>query len=272
MRMPSHIRTSKVQTVANLSDLDTMPSPTGAKMLAVIDLLSKHPAGVSSAEVTRRTGITGNLVFRLLKTLALMGFASQREDDKTYTLSNRLLDLSRPKVAGKSLVVCAQEALRGLRDDTGETVQLLIESGGKMLVMEQMQGTQALQVCGQIGMRIPLYSCAPGKAILAWWDEKGRAEWFRGRALKSFTANTLSKRKDLERDLELARLRGYTVDREEGIEGIRCVAAPVCDEFGNPVAAITMMAPLSRLPEDLFEKRGQRVMQAAHAIEKEVRL
>lgn len=270
--MDSHIRTPKLKTAQAHPDLDTMPSPTGAKMLAVIDLLSKHPAGLSSAEVTRRTGITGNVVFRLLKTLAAMGFAAQREDDKTYTLSNRLLDLSRPKVAGKSLVVCAQEALRELRDDTGEAVQLLIESGGKMLVMEQFHGTHAIQVCGQIGMRVPMYSCAPGKAILALWGEKKRAEWFRGRALKSFTSHTLSKRKDLERDLELARLRGYTVDCEEGIEGIRCVAAPVCDEFGNPIAAITVMAPLSRLTADLFEKLGQRVMQAARDIEKEVRL
>jgi IclR family acetate operon transcriptional repressor len=208
----------------------------------------------------------------MLKTFVELGFAAQREDDKTYTLSNRLLDLSRPKVAGKSLVVCAQEALRELRDGTGETVQLLIESGGKMLVMEQLQGTHALQVCGQVGMRVPMYSCAPGKAILAWWGDKKRAEWFRGRALKSFTPHTLSKRKDLERDLELARLRGYTLDCEEGIEGIRCVAAPVLDEYGTPIAAITMMTPLSRLPEDMFEKLGQRVMQASLAIEKEVRL
>lgn len=265
------MRMNAAQT-ATPPDYDLLPSPTGAKMLAILDLLARHPEGLSSTEAARLSAITGNLVFRLLKTLAAMGYAVQREDDKTYTLSNRLLDLSRPKVAGKSLVVCAQEALRELRDDTGETVQLLIESGGKMLVMEQIQGAQALQVCGQLGMRVPMYSCAPGKAILAWWGEKKRAEWFRGRALKSFTSHTLSKRKDLERELELSRLRGYTVDREEGIEGIRCVAAPVLDEYGNPIAAITMMAPLNRLPEDLFEKLGQRIREAAHNIERELRL
>jgi len=53
-----------------------------------------------------------------------MGYATQREDTKAYTLSNRLLDLSRPKVRDRGLVICAHEALRSLRDDTGETVQL----------------------------------------------------------------------------------------------------------------------------------------------------
>ncbi|MFZ4768021.1 MAG: IclR family transcriptional regulator [Roseimicrobium sp.] len=253
-------------------NLDAMPSPTGAKTLALIDLLAQHPAGLSSAEAARKSGITGNLVFRVLKTLVEMGYATQREDNKLYALSNRLLDLSRPKVGDRSLVLCAHEALRSLRDDTGETVQLTIESGGKALLMEQFQGSHPLQVCGQIGMRVPLYSCAPGKAILAWWNEERRAEWFRGRALKSFTATTLSKRKELERDLADSRLKGFTVDRAEGIEGIHCVAAPVLDEYGSPIAAITMMAPVSRMPEDCFEKFGVRCMRAAREIEQQLRL
>lgn len=253
-------------------DLDAMPSPTGAKTLALIDLLAKHPAGLSATEATRLSGITGNVVFRILKTLVEMGFATQREDNKTYTLSNRLLDLCRPKVGDRSLVLCAQEAMRSLRDETGETVQLTIESGGKALLLEQFQGTHALQVCGQIGMRVPLYSCAPGKAILAWWNEAKRAEWFRGRALKSFTDHTLSKRADLERHLAEARLQGFTVDREEGIEGIRCIAAPILDEYGAPLAAITFIAPVSRMPDDCLAKFGERCMRAAREIENRLRL
>jgi DNA-binding IclR family transcriptional regulator len=254
------------------SRLDAMPSPTGAKTLVLLDLLAAYPAGLTSAEATRLSGITGNLVFRLLKTLAVMGYAVQREDNKSYTLSNRLLDLSRPKVGDKSLVVCAQGALRELRDDLGETVQLIIESEGKALVLEQFQGVHALQVTGRIGMRCPLYSCAPGKAILAWWSESRRAEWFVGRTLKSFTSTTLSRRPDLERELKQAQLKGFTVDREEGIEGIHCIATPILDEYGNPLAAVTTMAPLARLPESRFETVGAKVMEAARKIEQALRL
>lgn len=257
--------------VATPPDYDLLPSPTGAKMLAVLDLLTRHPEGLSSAEAARHSGITANLVFRLLKTLAVMGFAVQREDDKRYVLSNRLLDLARPKIGEKSLVLCAQEALRALRDATGETVQLLIEADGKALVMEQFLGTHALQVCGRVGMRVPLYSCAPGKAILAWWGKAKRDEWFRGRSLKSFTSTTLSRRKDLERDLAQSRLKGYTADRAEGIDGIHCAAAPILDEFGNPLAALTVMAPIARMPEDAFDAWGARCIEAARNIEQELR-
>ncbi len=250
---------------------DSLPSPTGGKMLDLVELLSHHPGGLSSAEATRLSGFTGNLVLRLLQTLVAKGYANRRESDKAFVLSNRFLDLVRPQVEGKSLVLCANEALSKLRDVTGETVQLMIEADGKGLVMEQMQGMHALQVCGRIGMRIPLYSCAPGKAILASWRPEKRAEWFRGRLLKSFTNTTLSHRKDLERDLEETLARGYSIDRAEGNEGIHCVAAPILDPAKTPLGSITVMAPIARMPEDQFDAFGQHCMTAAREIEERLR-
>lgn len=249
--------------------MDGMPSPTGAKTLVLLDLLSRHGEGLSAAEAARRTGFTQNLVFRILKTLVQMGYATQREDNKAYVLTNRLLQLSGPRTGERSLVFCAHEALRRLRDETGETVQLVIEAGGKALVLEQFRGTQALQVCGEVGMRVPLYSCAPGKAILAHWGEAKRNDWFRGRGktLKRFTAATLSRHEDLARHLGEIRLSGYAPDRAEGVEGIHCVAVPVFDEYRQPVAAITVMAPLTRLPEEDFARLAESCRRAARQIE-----
>lgn len=251
------------------SAMDEMPSPTGAKTLVLLDMLSRHSEGLTAAEVARRSGFTQNLVFRLLKTLVQMGYATQRDDNRGYVLTNRLLDLSGPRTGERSLVFCAHESLRHLRDETGETVQLAIAAGGKTLVLEQFRGTQTLQVCGEVGMRVPLYSCAPGKAILAHWGDDKIAEWFRsaGRHLKRFTATTLSRRDDLLRELETIRLVGYAVDRAEGIEGIHCVAVPIFNEYREPVAAITVMAPLTRMPEEMFSSLGKFCRQTAREIE-----
>jgi len=248
-------------------DLDRMPSPTGAKTLLILELLSRNPLGLTAAEVTRQCEITGNLVFRILKTLVAMGFATQSHDNKSYVLSSRLLSLASPRVGKKSLVVASYEILRELRDETGETVQLVIAADGKALVLEQVQGTQPLQVCGQVGMRVPMHSCAPGKAILAWWDETQRTEWYHGRVLRRYTSTTLVRRKDLEQDLAVSRERGFSIDRSEGVEGIRCVAAPILDLQRLPLAAITVMAPSTRLPDERFEFVGLRCQAAAKRIE-----
>jgi len=248
-------------------DLDALPSPTAAKTLALLDLVARHPRGLTAAQASRASGITANLVFRILKTLVAMGYCVQHSATKTYAVSGRLLEMSAPKAGGRSLAVAADEPLRGLRDACGETVQLVIESAGKALVLEQVQGTQPLQVCGQVGMRVPLHSCAPGKAILAWWDAARRAGWYDRRPLKRFTRTTLADRRSLETDLAASRDRGYAIDRAEGIDGIHCVAAPVLDAHGRPLAAVTMMAPAARLPEADFPAAAARCMAAARAIE-----
>jgi DNA-binding IclR family transcriptional regulator len=251
------------------SAMDDMPSPTGAKTLVLLDLLARHGEGLTAADVARRSGFTQNLVFRILKTLVQMGYATQREDSKAYRLTNRLLELSGPRTGEKSLVYCAHEALRHLRDETCETVQLAIEAGGKLLVLEQFRGTQALQVCGEIGMRVPLYSCAPGKAILAHWGDAKQGEWLagRGKRMKRFTATTLCRREDLLHDLARIHETGYAVDRAEGVEGIHCIAVPIFDAYRQPVAAITLMAPLTRMPEEDFARFARLCRDAGDLIE-----
>jgi IclR family acetate operon transcriptional repressor len=248
-------------------DFDALPSPTCGKTLAILELVARHPRGITAAQAARASGITPNLVFRILKTLVALGYCLQHGAAKTYTLSGKMLDMAGPQSGDKSLVLASHDALRELRDATGETVQLLIESGGKALVLEQLRGTHPLQVCGQVGLRTPLYSSAPGKAILAWWGDKRRSEWFRGRTLKSFTPTTLADRDRLEQELAASRARGYTVDRAEGLEGIHCVAAPILDLHGIPLAAVTIMAPVSRMPVDRFPSLGEQCITAARAIE-----
>ncbi len=252
-------------------DFDSLPSPTAAKTLAVIELLAKCPEGLSSSEVARRSGVTANLAFRILKTMVERGFATQQSGRKTYSLTSQLIELSSPRVGDRSLVLCAYQAIQWLRDRTGETVQIVIPSGEKAMVLEQVQGTHPLQVCGQVGMRIPMYSCAPGKAILAAWEDQKRANWFRGRRFKRFTATTLTTRRAWETEIERIQKVGYAIDLSEGIEGIRCVAAAIHNEYGFSLGAITVMAPLNRMPDEAFAEIGGLCMQAARDIEHRLR-
>ena len=52
--------------------------------------------------------------------------------------------------------------------------------------------------------------------------------------------NTITSRRKLGRDREQTRKQGYSVDDEEGELGFRCIGAPVLDESGRPVAAISV--------------------------------
>jgi len=241
-------------------------SPSTDRTLAIFEVLSESMRGLTVAELTRVLGVPQNSVFRITSTLHERGYLHRRESDKRFVLSNRLFDLARPKVNEKSLVVCAYEAMKALRNCCGETVQLLVRSEEKGVVLEQITGRHAVKVMGEVGLRVPLYSCAPGKAILSCLPADELEAWMAGRRLKKFTATTLTSRKALEADLELSRQRGYAIDVAEGIEGIHCVAAPVLNDYEYPVAAVTLMAPSFRLEEDAFEECGKWCVETAAEI------
>ncbi|MDZ4287103.1 MAG: IclR family transcriptional regulator [Prosthecobacter sp.] len=252
---------SQELTAIALDDASTAPGTE--RTLAILELLGRHRAGLSLTEIARDLDLPVNSVFRIAGTLHARGYLQRREDDKRFVLTNKLFDLSRPQVREKSLVVCALESLKGLRDATSETTQLLACANHKMTVLEQCISTQPIKVSGTVGMQCPMYSCAPGKAVLASLPATELEEFFGAVTLKKFTTTTLSSRSCLEGELARTRKRGYSLDLAEGLEGIHCVAAAILDEYHYPVAAITVMAPAYRLKRDQFETVGRACMEAA---------
>jgi len=245
-------------------------SPSTDRTLDLLEALAVRPDGLSLSEMVRCTGLPQNSLFRISQALHARGYLHRRESDKRFSLSNKFFDLGKPRANGKSLVVCAFEAMRTLRDETSETVQLLVRSGAKGVVLEQVPGRHPVQVMGEVGMLVPLYSCAPGKALLAWMHEEERETWFGSVALKSFTVRTRATRENLEQDFAATRLRGYAIDEAEGLEGIHCVAAPIFNTHAHPVAALTVMAPSFRLPESGFAACGEACVRAAQEIHQRI--
>lgn len=253
------------------ADVDgDLPAPTAAKTMAVIEAVGRAADGLTQAEVVQQTGCSANLVFRVLGTLVSLGYVNRQEEDRRYVLTSRLIESCQPRSMDKSLVLCAHAAMQWLRDQSRETVQLMIRAGNKGLVLEQVSGLEAVQVMGRVGMQIPLYSCAPGKAILAALTEAELEEWLATTELKSFTENTKATRTALMEDLQRSRRRGYTEDWEEGIKGIRCVAAPILDAYQRPAGAITVMLPTMRMPRKRFPEVGQWCIEAAARVRKEL--
>ena len=134
--------------LANIALDDTSAAPGTERTLAILELLGRHRAGLSLTEIARELDLPVNSVFRITGTLHNRGYLQRRDDDKRFVLTHKLFDLSRPQVREKSLVMCAMESLRHLRDVTGETSQLLTPVQHKMTVLEQCVSTQPIKVSG----------------------------------------------------------------------------------------------------------------------------
>lgn len=262
----AHLFSMVPSKVPTLLPEESAASSGTDRTLAILEVLASHDhSGLTIAEIARTLDLPQNSVFRIVDTLHERGYV-ERGDNRRYALTGKLLDLAKPKVGDKSLAACAFEALCELRDATGETVQLAVMSQHRCVLIEQAASRQPVKVLGEVGLRIPLYSCAPGKAMLAALPASELDEFFQHITLKSFTPTTLATKEALLADLAAIKKEGYSLDRAEGMEGIHCVGAAVLDGNGFPVAAVTVIGPSFRLTESNFPAVGQKCIAAAHAI------
>ena len=65
--------------------------------------------------------------------------------------------------------------------------------------------------------------------------------------LTASTPRTLTSMAALQEDLAKIRRRGYSTDNEEHEMGVGCVATPILDRAGAPLAAISVSGPTTRI-------------------------
>jgi len=83
---------------------------------------------------------------------------------------------------------------------------------------------------------------------------------------QNFTPHTLTSYEAVAQELNDVRLRCYAWDREEYLEGIRCVAVPLYNRHRRVIAIMSIAAPACRTPaKRLHELTGLLVEHAAAA-------
>ncbi len=231
--------------------------------LAVLELLAQRPDGATLSEITDHLAFPGASVLRLARTLVELGYLVREEGSKRYYMTKSFLMLGQPRTASRGLSECAITAMRRIRQATGETTQLCCLTDVEMVIIEQLISVHPFKYSADLGARCPSYSCAPGKAMIAFLSEEER-EGILGRIqFKRFTPNTITTKRALRDELLRIRDTGFALDREEGMAGIHCVAAPILDRQGVAVAAITIAGPSSRVREDEFQVIGEIVREGA---------
>ena len=130
-----------------------------------------------------------------------------------------------------------------MQRETGETANLSILALPNAVYIDQVDGTRAVRMLARIGGAVPAHASAAGKAMLA----HAPAESLAGLPLPSLTAHTITTAAALGRELAAIRERGFATDDEEHEAGVGCVAAPILDSRGGPLAALSVSAPIQRI-------------------------
>ncbi|MDE3121554.1 MAG: IclR family transcriptional regulator, partial [Paracoccaceae bacterium] len=146
------------------------------------------------------------------------------------------------------------------------TANLGVESRDEVLFLAQVETHEAIRAFFPPGTLSPMHVSGIGKALLAWYPEDRVRAIIARRGLTGFTPLSLTAPQSLMRDLARTRERGFAIDDQEKAQGMRCVAAPIFNGFGEPVAGLSVSGPAFRIGLEDAARIGAEVRAAADEV------
>ncbi len=235
---------------------------TTFQMLEVI----KERDKVTAAELTDEFPLSKSSIHNYLNTLEHEGYIINEEG--TYRLGLRLLDLGGYARHKKRLYQSSKDEVTKLAVESGEMANLLVEEHGRGIYLYRANGEQAVTSDSYIGHRVYLHNTALGLAILAHLPRERVNKIIEQHGLPQTTENTITDRNALLDRLDRVRETGLAFDEEERLKGLRCVAIPIIDKNDEVKGAISISGPMSRLQGDYYQTElPEKLKNAANMIE-----
>lgn len=204
----------------------------------------KENDGATITGLTRQTGLTKSTVYRHLKTLKQLGYVI--ETDGKHYIGFRLLRISeQSRTRKKGYTVCKNKVFE-LAQELDEQSLFLVEESGEGVYVHRAAGVAD----PMIGKRRPLHAMAAGKAIIAQWSDEEVEAFIEEKGLAQVTENTITDRDAFLEEIETIRDRGYAVNDQEHMAGLRATAVPVFDPDDELLGSLSVFGPTSRFKDD----------------------
>ncbi|MFT5196154.1 MAG: DNA-binding IclR family transcriptional regulator [Cellvibrionaceae bacterium] len=221
-------------------------------------------------ELIEETQLNKTTVFRILSALESEGLL-ERSERNNYQLGPEMVALGGWAIEQNSLIRVAQQPLQALVTHANERVTLeqpIINSDGShaMLGLTAIRSNHRITVSQIYGTRLPIYATSTGKAYLAYLSPEKQLEALESTPLTLITKTTLVSIDALLAEFAVIKQRGYALALGELEDGLFATGAPLFNYKGEPVAAISMEGPTSRVNIDRLHELAQDLMQTAAEI------
>ena len=239
-------RRSGVSAGAPVSDKAAKGFPT-VKAVAILEAMAtaRRPLGISEFGVL--LGLPKPTAHRIVRMLEGEGLLQREPGSSRYVPGARLERLGLDIVAASMLRAPRHAILESLSQEIGETCNLGVMAGSHVVYLDRVESAWPFGLRFERGSRVPLHCTSMGKLFLSLLPEPKRAPMLRTIPLYRYTENTITDPVQLEKELEKIRLAGFSVDDQEFLAGVVCVAVPVFGAKKQQVAAIAVSAPLARM-------------------------
>jgi IclR family acetate operon transcriptional repressor len=238
------------------------------KCFQALELLASPPYELSVTDIAVELSLPVASAHRIMTTLCVAGAAEQHGKTKWYRLTGRTLWIGtgylRRSAVYRAAFVILQEMARncsalGLNQ---ALAYLATIENDQVLYLHSVGSPAALSLSANTGERRPMHSTGLGKALLAFQPREVKDRVLAGKLTKT-GPRTITTAPALREELSVIRNHGFAVDDEENVQGTRCVAAPILDQSGYAIAAMSISAPAGLFGDALIESSSLIVRDAA---------
>jgi len=221
--------------------------------------------GAGVTEVASELDLPRSTVHDHLRTLEELELVVN--EDGNYKTGTRFLEFGGYARKRMKVFEVAKPELQKLAEQTGEHSNLMVEEHGRGVFLYKTEGENAVKLDTYNGYRVHLQTTALGKAMMAHMDEERVHDILDRHGMPGITDRTVTDEERLFEEFEAIRERGYAIDREERVRGMRCIAAPLLDD-DEILGAISVSGPKNRMQGERFEEEIPRqVLRIANVIE-----
>lgn len=187
-------------------------------------------------DISNKLHLSKGTTHRLLKALEATGFVLQDAISKRYYLGGLVLKLgSNPAIAHQNLVASALQEMEYLREISGETVGLHVQTGSQWLVLEELPSLQQIRFAAGKGYTSFMHTSSAGRVLLSELKENELNKFLRSGPLYRIGPNTITDKNKLLDEIKKIRKQGYATGLSELNPGGAAISVPI-KNYTSPAA------------------------------------
>ncbi len=221
--------------------------------LAVIQAFSATSPRLTLSDVARATGLTRAASRRFLLTLQHLGFVDS--DEREFFLTPRILRLGYTYLSSTPFWSLAQTHIEELVDRVHESSSISVRDRDEIVYVARVPTKRIMTISLAVGTRLPMYPTSMGRVLLAGQSDDEIDAYLARAELRPLTGRTVTDPAALRAMVMDVREQGWALVDQELEDGVRSVAAPLCDASGHVLGAVNVSAHATRTNLDVLRKQ-----------------
>lgn len=217
------------------------------RAFAVLETAARMRRDLSVSELSALADVPKPTMHRLVRQLEGDGLLQRGVHGRLRGPGPRLVDFALNVLRYWAETAPRQAILQSLSNNVGETCNLGVMDGNVVIYIDRVESKWPFGLKFEPGSRVPLHCTSMGKLFLSEMPANKRRELLQVSTLHRYTENTICDPQALDLEVNEIKKRGYSVDDQEFLAGVVCLAVPVRDADGSLCAALAISAPAARL-------------------------